>query len=164
MLTVLCNTGFPADLVHRIDNLFSDTGNELHIAFDFDGVLADSSSDMVYQEALKSHPAEAIQIYQNRKKESKEDPIPVRPLAKLLRSINAIQQGEQSQLRTQEAKDSPRPQVSLVTVRNAPADERALNILESWGLTVDGAFFLRGIDKNPNPQQASASYLLRRSS
>jgi 5'-nucleotidase len=51
-----------------------------------------------------------------------------------------------------------------VTVRNAPADERALNILESWGLTVDGAFFLRGIDKNPNPQQASASYLLRRSS
>jgi 5'-nucleotidase len=37
--------------------------------------------------------------------------------------------------------------VSIVTARNAPADERAVRSLKGWGVTVNDAFFLGGIDK-----------------
>jgi 5'-nucleotidase len=34
-----------------------------------------------------------------------------------------------------------------VTARNAPAHERAINSLHAWGVSVDNAFFLGGVDK-----------------
>ncbi len=39
--------------------------------------------------------------------------------------------------------------VSIVTARNAPAHERAIKSLKEWGVTVNDAFFLGGIDKAP---------------
>ena len=41
----------------------------------------------------------------------------------------------------------PSLRVYLVTARNAPAHKRAVQTLEQWGLTVDEAFFLGGLDK-----------------
>lgn len=41
----------------------------------------------------------------------------------------------------------PRLRVSIVTARNAPAHERAVRTLQRWGVTVNDAFFLGGIDK-----------------
>jgi 5'-nucleotidase len=40
-----------------------------------------------------------------------------------------------------------RLRISLVTARNAPSHERALNTLKSWGVMPNDAFFLGGIDK-----------------
>ena len=37
--------------------------------------------------------------------------------------------------------------IALVTARNAPADMRAIKTLRSWGVLVDMAFFLGGIEK-----------------
>lgn len=37
--------------------------------------------------------------------------------------------------------------VSIVTARNAPSHERALNTLKSWGVMANDAFFLGGIEK-----------------
>lgn len=36
---------------------------------------------------------------------------------------------------------------SIVTARNAPAHERVVASLKEWGVEVDDAFFLGGIDK-----------------
>ncbi len=36
---------------------------------------------------------------------------------------------------------------SIVTARNAPAHERLINTLKNWGVDVNEAFFLGGIDK-----------------
>ena len=38
-------------------------------------------------------------------------------------------------------------QIALVTARNAPADLRAIKTLREWGVGVDLAFFLGGLDK-----------------
>lgn len=40
-----------------------------------------------------------------------------------------------------------RLRVSIVTARNAPSHERALNTLKEWGVMTNDAFFLGGIDK-----------------
>ncbi|WP_251975717.1 5'-nucleotidase [Salinicola avicenniae] len=37
--------------------------------------------------------------------------------------------------------------VSIVTARNAPSHERAINTLKSWGVMANDAFFLGGVEK-----------------
>jgi len=37
--------------------------------------------------------------------------------------------------------------ISIVTARSAPAHERMVNTLKSWGISVDEAFFMGGIEK-----------------
>src|SRR5699024_5823558 len=37
--------------------------------------------------------------------------------------------------------------VAIVTARNAPAHERVITTLKSWGVTLDEAFFLGGMEK-----------------
>lgn len=141
--------GLPAGLVRQTNKLFSDTGTELRIAFDFDGVLADGSSDRLFRRARVAHPEKAMRIYQDHEKEHKGTPIPPGPLMPLLKGINEIQRAERAASTVSRADTVPRLRVSLVTARNAPADERALNTLQSWGLEVDDAFFLGGLDKTP---------------
>lgn len=68
------------------------------------------------------------------------------PLRDFLANVNRIQQREE-----QECRKNPdyriRLHVSIVTARNAPAHERAVQSLKGWGVTVNDAFFLGGIDK-----------------
>ena len=37
---------------------------------------------------------------------------------------------------------------AIVTARNAPVHERMINTLNSWGIDINEAFFLGGIDKS----------------
>ena len=37
---------------------------------------------------------------------------------------------------------------SIITARNAPSHERAINTLTSWGVTVDELFLMGGVDKS----------------
>lgn len=37
---------------------------------------------------------------------------------------------------------------AIVTARNAPAHERVISSLKTWGINVDEAFFLGGIEKS----------------
>src|SRR5690554_4252654 len=41
----------------------------------------------------------------------------------------------------------PRIRTAIVTARNAPAHERVITTLRRWGIQVDEAFFLGGIEK-----------------
>ncbi len=113
----------------------------LRIAFDFDGVLADDSAETVYQQ-------QGLFSFQESEVEHVEEPLPQGPLSKFLREINKIQTLEDSRLAT-DSEYLRRVRVSIVTNRNSPADERALNSLKQWGITVNDAFFLGGIAKGP---------------
>lgn len=42
----------------------------------------------------------------------------------------------------------PRICTALVTARSAPAHERVIRTLRAWGLRIDQAFFLGGMDKS----------------
>nr|WP_228507885.1 5'-nucleotidase [Herbiconiux sp. VKM Ac-1786] len=117
----------------------SENGDDLRIAFDFDGVLADDSSErfMTSNGLVAFHEHEVEHI---------DEPLPTGPLMNLLQGINRIQRREEALL-----KENPdyriRVHVALVTARNAPSHERAIRSLKKWGVTVNDAFFLGGVEK-----------------
>lgn len=119
--------------------------NELRVAFDFDGVLAGDSSERIYRRLKRENPQTALARYAEYESEHADQPIEGGPLRRLLAGINKLQEAQ----RDSTLPDKPTLRVSLVTARNAPAHKRAIRTLEQWGLTVDDAFFLGGLDKTP---------------
>lgn len=112
---------------------------DLRVAFDFDGVLADDSSERVMQ-------TEGLSGFHAHETEHLDDPLLEGKLSDFLRGINRIQDVEDA--RTAEDPDyNRRVHVSIVTARNAPAHERVVRTLQSWGVRVNNAFFLGGVEK-----------------
>ncbi|MGW0773979.1 5'-nucleotidase [Streptomyces sp. NPDC002835] len=132
--------GLPAGRV--LGAVAADEGDDqdLRIAFDFDGVLADDSSERIYQ----SDGIEGFRSHEMMNAATPHDPGPLRDF---LANINRLQRREEEQ-RARDPKYEIRVHVSLVTARNAPAHERAVRSLKGWGVTVNDAFFLGGIDKS----------------
>ncbi|WP_443045094.1 5'-nucleotidase [Streptomyces sp. Go40/10] len=120
---------YPDDLADR----------ELRVAFDFDGVLAGDAAEQVYQ----ADGLEEFRAHEARNAATPHDPGPLRDF---LAGVNRIQRREEER-RTSDPDYAVRVRVSIVTARNAPAHERAVNSLKQWGLRVNDAFFLGGIDK-----------------
>jgi 5'-nucleotidase len=113
----------------------------LRIAFDFDGVIADDESETVFQARkdvgeFKAHEVKNVMQPHN-----------PGPLQQFLVRVSTIQAAEE-----QKKRDNPtyknRLRVSIVTARDAPAHERAMNTLKSWGIMANDAFFLGGIEKS----------------
>jgi 5'-nucleotidase len=114
-------------------------GTDLRIAFDFDGVLADDSSERVMQ-------SEGLPAFHAHETEHIEEPLPEGKLSEFLRGINRIQDIEET-LVTADPSYNRRVHVAIVTARNAPSHERVVKTLKSWGVRVNDAFFLGGIEK-----------------
>lgn len=131
--------GLPAGYV--LDPTFADeAGDELRIAFDFDGVLADDSSERRFQDG-------GLASFREHEELNADVPLGRGPLRELLVGIHRVQVVERER-HAADASYRPRVHVSLVTARSAPAHERAVATLSSWGVTVDDAFFLGGVDKD----------------
>ena len=119
-----------------------DGGNDLRIAFDFDGVLADDSAERVFQTG-------GLDKYQENESALAEVPIDRGPMADFLERINRIQGIEDSKSVDDPQGYRRRVRVAVVTARSAPAHERAINSIGQWGLSVNDAFFLGGLPKGP---------------
>ncbi|MFC2778093.1 MAG: 5'-nucleotidase [Pauljensenia sp.] len=119
-----------------------DGGTDLRIAFDFDGVLADDSAERFYQEGT-------LEAYQENEGALADVPLPRGPLAAFLEKINHIQRIEDAKHDADPEGYQRRVRVAVVTARSAPAHERAINSIHQWGLRVNDAFFLGGVDKGP---------------
>ena len=131
--------GRAADDGHAADD---DGGTDLRIAFDFDGVLADDSAEQFYQKR-------SLEEYQENESALADVPLPKGPLAAFLEKINHIQGIEDAKHDADPGGYERRVRVAVVTARSAPAHERAINSIHQWGLRVNDAFFLGGIDKGP---------------
>lgn len=112
----------------------------LRIAFDFDGVIADDESERRYQ-------SEGIDAFRAHERSNSEIALQEGRLAKFLRGIHEIQQVEEERARSEDEYHL-QLRVAIVTARNAPADQRVVKTLESWGVRVNDAFFLGGIEKS----------------
>lgn len=114
-------------------------GRDLRVAFDFDGVLGDDSSERIMKTnglpAFHEHETENVNI-----------PVPEGRLTNLLRGLNKIQDIEEDLARL-DSNYNRRVHVAIVTARNAPSDERVIRTLQASGLRVNDAFFLGGIEK-----------------
>ena len=117
-------------------------GNDLRIAFDFDGVLDTDSAEQVYQKST-------LEDYQRNEAALADEALPRGPMADFLGKINRIQGIEDACSARDPQGFQRRVRVAVVTARSAPAHERAINSIRGWGLSVNDAFFLGGIDKGP---------------
>ncbi|TBV15714.1 5'-nucleotidase [Stutzerimonas kirkiae] len=131
--------GLPAGYVMASKIIDDPNDNTLRIAFDFDGVLADDVSETVMQEGNleKFHTHETANVM---------EPHGSGPLKNFLVRISKIQRAEEFRKGIDQTYKN-RLRVSIVTARNAPSHERAINTLKSWGVIANDAFFLGGIDK-----------------
>ncbi len=130
----------PAGRVMDIENFDDEDDNELRIAFDFDGVIADDSAEIVYK---KTHD---LSKFHDSEVKLSSVPLDGGPLEDLFKKISHFQS-----LETEKIKEDPNYKrilkISIITARNAPAHERMINTLNSWGVSVDEAFFLGGVEK-----------------
>lgn len=123
-----------ATILKGVDYKDDDT-NELRIAFDGDAVLFNDESERIYQE-------KGIEEFRRNEAVNSEIPLGPGPFKSFLESINQIQQAF--------INDKEKPiRTALVTARNAPSHKRAIKTLRSWGIDIDEAFFLGGLDKTP---------------
>jgi 5'-nucleotidase len=130
--------GFPAGRV--MDSaMVDDDDDDLRIAFDFDGVLADDGSEQVMQTKGLSdfHEYEQVNLV---------TPHTPGPLQQFLIRVAAVQKREQAK-KVIDDNYRVRLHVAMVTARSAPSHERPLRTLKEWGVLVNDAFFLGGIDK-----------------
>lgn len=132
--------GFPAGQVLPSQAAYDEADSSLVVAFDFDGVLADDGSERLYKQAG------ALEPYLEHESTHKLEALGKGPLQPLLAELNKIQRLEESK-RRDDPSYVPRLRIALVTARNAPAHERAIHSLRDWGVQVNDAFFLGGIEK-----------------
>jgi len=133
--------GFAAGTV--LDTKVSDDENDtqLRLGFDFDGVIADDSSEQFYKSAHGD-----MSSYHQREQQLADNPLGGGPIGSLLQKISFFQKLESKQLE----KDSNYKRIlstAIITARNAPAHERVVTTLKSLNIEVDDVFFLGGIDK-----------------
>lgn len=129
-----------AGMVLNTSVIDDDDDNELRIAFDFDGVLADDESEKVYQK-------DGLTTYQKYESERSSIPLNAGPVIGLLKKISFYQKLE-ARKAEQDKSYKPILKTAIVTARNAPVHTRMITTLNSWGIDINEAFFLGGIDKS----------------
>lgn len=134
------NAGYPAGLILKGQIFDIAHDEELRIAFDFDGVIADDSSEQVYKE-------NGLPAFIENESKLADQPANAGPLHKLLQQLSTLQKAELNFLKDHPTYES-RLRISIVTARNAPAHKRVITSLRAWGIdTINEAFFLGGIEK-----------------
>lgn len=112
--------------------------DELKIAFDFDGVIADDRAERIYR---SDGGLEAFVAAEERDAAIPLDPGPMKGFFEKLSALQTRQRAEGRGL-------APGLRIAIITARNAPAHERLINTLRSWGIYTDEVFFLGGVEKS----------------
>src|SRR5699024_10515965 len=132
--------GLPAGVVLPGNTTDKPDDAELRVAFDFDGVIADDEAETVYKE---SGDLDRVMEHEQQKQHIPHRP---GPLADLFRGLARLQQLENKKAE-ENAHYKKVIRVAIVTARNAPAHERVITTLKDWGVSLDEAFFLGGMEK-----------------
>jgi 5'-nucleotidase len=109
-----------------------DGHSELRIAFDGDAVLFSDEAEKIFQQA-------GLEAFNRNEVASKDLPLTGGPFKHFLSALHALQASvpsDQCPIRT-----------ALITARSAPAHERVVRTLRAWGIRIDEALFLGGLDK-----------------
>jgi len=105
---------------------------QLRIAFDGDAVIFSDEAERIYVEG-------GLDAFNKNETESSEKPLTGGPFKPFLAALHDIQSDfpvKASPIRT-----------ALITARGAPAHERVIKTLRSWGIRIDEALFLGGKEK-----------------
>jgi 5'-nucleotidase len=126
--------GFPAALVYpQSVKIAKSNPNEVRIAFDGDAVLFSDESEQIFQ-------TKGLDAFVKHETHLAKTPLPPGPFKPLLEALQQLQNSSQHA--------SMKIRTALVTARSAPTHERAIRTLMSWGIDVDEAMFLGGLNKS----------------
>jgi 5'-nucleotidase len=130
---------YPAGLVLPSQIVDDEADDELRVAFDFDGVIADDESEAVFKR-------EGIDVFHAHETLHAARPHQPGPLAEMFQKLALMQRLQE---RAQQRDPSYRKivRIAIITARSAPAHERVVTTLKSWGVSADETFFLGGMDK-----------------
>lgn len=131
--------GLPAGQVFPTAFVDDEGDPELRIAFDFDGIIADDSAEAIF----KKHGMES---FRSSEREHAAEPHQGGPLQRFFTEVAALQRKDLAR-QEKDPDYQPRLRVAIVTARNAPAHTRVITTLRDWGIQVDEAFFLGGLEK-----------------
>ena len=110
-----------------------ETRKQIRIAFDGDAVLFSPESERIFKH-------QGLEAFVQNEVSKADIPLQRGPFANFLTTLSHIQSqfpnGSDCPIRT-----------SLVTSRSAPTHERAIKTLRQWGVHVDEAYFLGGVEK-----------------
>ena len=131
---------FPAGLV--LPSQISDDDEddtELRVAFDFDGVIADDESEAVF----KNNGIDEFHAHETRNMGTPHQP---GPLAEMFQKLSLLQRLEEDMQR-QDPAYRKILRIAIITARSAPAHERVVTTLKTWGVSANETFFLGGMSK-----------------
>lgn len=111
----------------------------LRVAFDFDGVLADDSAEVV-------NARDGLSAFHASEKANGAIPMPPGPIAGFFRNLGRLRELEDEREKS-DSKYRRYLRTAIVTARSAPAHRRVATTLRGWNIVVDEAFFLGGVDK-----------------
>ncbi|MDD1612461.1 MAG: 5'-nucleotidase [Methylococcaceae bacterium] len=134
------DAGYPAGVVLPSTVIDDPNDVELRVAFDFDGVIADDESEAVYRNGQ-------LQQFHQHELDRSHIPHNPGPLADLFRKL-AFMQKLEDQAMEQDRSYKRILRTAIITARNAPAHERVVTTLESWGVSANETFFLGGMKKD----------------
>ena len=110
-------------------NSTDNTTDQLRIAFDGDAVLFSDDSERIFK-------TQGLVAFEENETAAARIPLAGGPFKPLLAVVHQIQRSNSDLIRT-----------ALVTARGAPAHERVVRTLRTWGIRIDEAFFLGGLEK-----------------
>ncbi len=131
--------GYPAGRFVNAIPIVDDGSDELRVAFDFDGVIVDDESEQIYQQY-------GIKRYYEHETAHCADPHSPGILADFFKKLAFFQKLE-TKKKDENSSYNNILKTAIITARNAPAHERAINTLKAWDVTVDAMFLLGGIEK-----------------
>ena len=105
---------------------------QVRIAFDGDAVLFSDDSERIYKQ-------EGLAAFKENELQKAEVPLsggPFKPFLQALHHLQSLFKVDETPIRT-----------ALVTARSAPSHKRVILTLRGWGIRIDEALFLGGLDK-----------------
>lgn len=108
------------------------TDSQVRIAFDGDAVLFSDDSERIYK-------TKGLEAFKQNESENAEIPLnagPFKPFLQALHELQSLYKVDETPIRT-----------ALVTARSAPSHKRVILTLRKWGIRIDEALFLGGLDK-----------------
>ncbi len=135
------DANYPAGVVLPSKVFDDELDTELRVAFDFDGVIADDEAETVYKQNNN------LNEFEQHETEKQSIPHQPGPLADLFKKLSFMQELE----REKQEKDSSYKKIlriAIITARSAPAHERVVTTLKTWGVSPDESFFLGGMQKS----------------
>lgn len=129
--TIVPNRG-AGGAVSVVDAIVPQDDDELRIAFDGDAVLFSDEAERVFQ-------AQGLDAFTASEAQAAATPLGGGPFKNFLAALHRIQ--------TDFPRDRQPIRTALVTARSAPAHERVIRTLRAWGVRIDEALFLGGLDK-----------------